>query len=136
MPWAVLCVTVAKRPPMCASFRARAVKEDRDIHIVKNDGTQFIHASQQAMLYMNLLESDKNEEIYLGLGDVWISWKEIAELMVAQKPGCKSKIVEKDLGWDDNPMRFEVQKIKDHFGLVFDAHEFLEGHVKWTYSQV
>lgn len=115
---------------------ARAVKEDREIHIVKNDGTQFIHASQQAMLYMNLLESDKNEEIYLGLGDVWISWKEIAELMVAQKPGCKSKIVEKDLGWDDNPMRFEVQKIKDHFGLVFDAHEFLEGHVKWTYSQV
>ena len=114
---------------------AKAVKENRDIHIVKNDGTQFIHASQQAQLYVNLLESDKNEEIYLGLGDVWISWKEIAEMMVAQKPGCKTKIVEKDLGWDESPMRFEVQKIKDHFGLVFDAHDFLLDHVKWTFEQ-
>ena len=31
---------------------AYAVKENRDIHIIKNDGTQFIHASQQAQIYM------------------------------------------------------------------------------------
>lgn len=115
---------------------ARAVKEDRDIEIIKNDGTQFIHASQQAKLFVTLLESDKNEEIFLGLGSVWIGWKEIAEKMIALKPGCKSKIVEKDLGWGDEPMLFDVQKIKDQFGLVFDAHEFLDGHIKWTFDQV
>ena len=115
---------------------AQAVKEDRDIHIVKNDGTQFIHASQQAQLYMKVLESDKNEEIFLGLGSVWISWREIAEMMLSLRPESKTKIVEQDLGWGDEPMLFDVQKIKDQFGLVFDGHDFMMDHVKWTFSQV
>lgn len=115
---------------------ARAVKANRDINIIRNDGTQFIHASQQAKLYVNLIESDKNEEIFLGLGSVWISWKEIAEKMIALCPGTKSKIVETDVGWGDEPMLFDVQKIKDHFGLVFDAHDFLDEHIKWTFDQV
>jgi UDP-glucose 4-epimerase len=115
---------------------AQAVKEDRDIQIIKNDGTQFIHASQQAELYMKVLESDKNEEIFLGLGSVWISWKEIAQMMLALRPQSKSKIVETDLGWGDEPMLFDVQKIKDQFGLVFDAHDFMADHVKWTFDQV
>ena len=115
---------------------ARAVKDNQDINIIKNDGTQFIHASQQAELYMKVLESDKNEEIFLGLGEVWISWKEIAEMMISLKPGCKSKIVETDLGWSDDPMLFDVSKIKDQFGLAFDAHDFMMDHVKWTFDQV
>ena len=115
---------------------ARAVKENQDINIIKNDGTQFIHASQQAELYMKVLESDKNEEIFLGLGEVWISWKEIAEMMISLKPGCKSKIVETDLDWSDDPMLFNVSRIKDQFGLAFDAHDFMMDHVKWTFEQV
>lgn len=113
---------------------AYAVKEDRDINIIKNDGTQFIHASQQAQLYVNLLESDLNEEIFLGLGSVWVSWREIAEKMIAMKPNCKSKIIETDMGWGDEPMLYDVQKIKDLFGLVFDAHDFLDDHIRWTYE--
>ena len=115
---------------------AQAVKENKDINVIKNDGTQFIHASQQAQLYLSLLESEKNEEIFLGLGEVWMSWKEIAEMMISQKPGCKSKIVETDLGWGDEPMLFDVSKIKDQFGLAFDAHDFMMDHVKWTYNQI
>lgn len=115
---------------------AMAVKNDQDIKIIKNDGTQFIHASQQAQLYVNLLESDKNEEIFLGLGEVWISWREIAEMMISMKPDSKSKIVETDLGWADDPMLFDVSKIKDQFGLAFDAHDFMMDHVKWTFEQV
>ncbi|SHK59754.1 MULTISPECIES: NAD(P)-dependent oxidoreductase [unclassified Fibrobacter] len=113
---------------------AYAVKENRDIHIIKNDGTQFIHASQQAQIYMKLLESDLNEEIFLGLGSEWISWKEIAEKMIALKPDCTSKIVETDMGWGDEPMLYDVQKIKDTFGLVFDAHDFLDEHIRWTFE--
>lgn len=113
---------------------AYAVKEDRDIHLIKNDGTQFIHASQQAEIYMKLLESDYNEEIFLGLGSEWIGWKEIAEKMIALKPGCKSKIIETDLGWSDEPMLYDVQKIRDYFGLAFDAHEYLDDHIRWTFE--
>ena len=115
---------------------ARAVKENQNINIIKNDGTQFIHASQQAKLYVNLLESDKNEEIFLGLGSVWIGWKEIAEMMLSLRPESKSKIIETDLGWGDEPMLYDVQKIKDQFGLVFDAHDFMMDHIKWTFDQV
>ncbi|MCF0223772.1 MAG: NAD(P)-dependent oxidoreductase [Fibrobacter sp.] len=115
---------------------ARAVKEGRDINLIKNDGTQFIHASQQAELYTQLLESDKNEEIFLGLGNVWIGWKEIAEMMISLRPETKTKIVETDMGWGDTPMLFDVQKIKDQFGLVFDAHDYMMEHVKWTFDQV
>lgn len=114
---------------------AKAVKEDQDIHIIKNDGTQFINATQQALLYVKLLESDKNEEIFLGLGSVWISWREIAEMAMALRPGCKSKIIEQDLGWGEDPMLFDVRKIKDQFGLVFDAHDFLEDHLRWNMEQ-
>lgn len=115
---------------------AQAVKEGRDINIIKNDGTQFIHASQQAELYMRVLESDVNEEIFLGLGEVWMSWKEIAEMMISLKPGTKTKIVETDLGWSDEPILFDVSKIKDQFGLAFDAHDFMMDHVKWTFDQI
>ena len=113
---------------------AYAVKENRDINIIKNDGTQFIHASQQAEIYMKLLESDYNEEIFLGLGSEWISWKEIAQKMIALKPGCTSKIVETDMGWGDEPMLYDVQKIRDCFGLAFDAHDFLDEHIRWTFE--
>ena len=115
---------------------AQAVKENRDINVIKNDGTQFIHASQQAELYLKVLESDKNEEIFLGLGEVWMSWKEIAEMMISLKPDCKSKVVETDLGWGEEPMLFDVSKIQEQFGLAFDAHDFMMDHVKWTYNQV
>ena len=113
---------------------AYAVKENRDINIIKNDGTQFIHASQQAEIYMKLLESDYNEEIFLGLGSEWISWKEIAQKMIALKPGCTSKIVEADMGWGEEPMLYDVQKIRDCFGLAFDAHDLLDDHIRWTFE--
>ena len=56
--------------------------------------------------------------------------------MISMKPGCKSKIIETDLGWGDEPMLFDVSKIQEQFGLAFDAHEFMMDHVKWTYNQI
>lgn len=114
----------------------KAVKENRDINIIKNDGTQFIFAGHQAELYVNLLESDLNEEIFLGMSECWVSWKEIAQMALSLKPDSTSKIVEKDLGWGDDPILFNVSKIKDRFGLAFDPHEQLMEHVKWTFDQV
>ncbi|MCF0222689.1 MAG: NAD(P)-dependent oxidoreductase [Fibrobacter sp.] len=112
-----------------------AVKENRDIHLIKNDGTQFIFAGHQAELYVRLLESEMNEEIFLGLSECWVSWKEIAKMALSLCPKSNAKIVEKDLGWSDDPMIFDVGKIKDRFGLVFDPREMLMEHVKWTLEQ-
>jgi len=114
----------------------RAVKENRDVNIIKNDGTQFIYAGHQAELYVKLLESEMNEEIFLGMSECWVGWKEIAEMALSLVPGSKSKIVEKDLGWGDEPMLYDVGKIKDRFGLAFDPRDPLMEHVKWVLSQV
>lgn len=115
---------------------AKAIKENRDVLLIKNDGTQFIHASQQAEIYARLLESDYNEEIFLGLGQNWISWKEIAQKMIALSPGTTSKIVEQDLGWSDKPLLFSVDKINDYLGLSFNGYDYLDEHILWHLNQV
>lgn len=110
---------------------ALAAKEGRDINLIKNDGTQFIHASQQAETFARVLESDFDEEVFLSLGTNWISWKSIAERAIAMVPGCTSKIIEKDLLWGDEPMKFSLRKINEMLGLEFDADPFIADHLKY-----
>lgn len=110
---------------------AEAVLNNQPIHIIKNDGTQFIHASQQAEVFTRLIESNLNEEIFLALGETWISWKEIAERAIALVPGCSSQIIEEDLGWSKSPMFFSVRKISEVFGLQFDSRPFLDSHINY-----
>ncbi len=110
---------------------ALAAKEGRDIHIIKNDGTQFINAAEQAEVFARVLESDLDEEVFLALGSVWISWKEIAELAISLVPGSTSKIIEKDLLWGDTPMMFSVRKIYESFGLKFDGHDHIKEHLEY-----
>ncbi|NLO23714.1 MAG: NAD(P)-dependent oxidoreductase [Fibrobacter sp.] len=112
---------------------ARAFKENKDIEIIKNDGTQFIHASQQAKLYLSILESDLNEEVFLGLSTEWVGWKQIAEKMREYYPNSTSKIIETDLGWSDKPMLYSVEKIARIFNLSFDNSSFINEHIRyWT----
>ena len=115
---------------------AIAAKNNDDIKITKNDGTQFIHASQQAELYLKLLESDLNEEIFLGLSASWIGWKEIAEKTIAYFPNSTSKIIETDLGWSDKPMLYSVEKIDRTFDLCFDSSALLDEHIKYWVNLV
>jgi UDP-glucose 4-epimerase len=115
---------------------ASAIKNGRDVRIVKNDGTQFIHASQQAELYVKLLESNYNEEIFMGLSNTWISWKSIAEKMLSLCPKSKSKIIEADLGWSDKPMLYSVEKIARCFNLVFDSQSLIDEHIQYWIDRV
>lgn len=115
---------------------AEAIATGKDIHLIKNDGTQFIHAADQALLFEKVLDSNFNEQIFLGLGNTWISWKEIAYKMMelyTQITGKKSnaQILEKDLGWSDEPMLFSVEKIAATFGLSFDGRKSIEDHLRW-----
>lgn len=111
---------------------ARAVKEGKTVHLTKNDGTQFIHASQLAKLYTAVLQSDLNEEMFYGLGTEWISWKSIAERAIAMCPGTKAVIEEEDKGWGSDPWLFPVEKMEKIFGLKFNGNDFIEEHVRWN----
>lgn len=127
------------QPDRRFAVMADAVAKGSDIHLIKNDGTQFIHAKDQAKIFRKVLESDFNEEIFLGLGRSWISWRKIAELMMEifeKRMGKKSsaQIVEQDLGWSDTPMLYSVEKISSAFGLDFDAREDMRNFIEWQLS--
>jgi UDP-glucose 4-epimerase len=114
---------------------AKAVKENRIVHLTKHDGTQFIHASQLAKLYTAVLESDLNEEVFFGLGAEWLSWKSIAERAIAMCPGTKAVIEEEDKGWGEDPCLFSLEKMEKHFGLKFNGNDFIDEHIRWILQQ-
>lgn len=124
------------QPDKRFALMAQAIVNNGEIHLIKNDGTQFISAADQAKLFHRVLDSDFNEEIYLGLSTNWISWRSIAERMftlyesIAHKKSS-AKIVEQDLGWSDHPMLFSVEKIASVFGLSFDAKSEMDKHIEW-----
>ncbi|MDR2595206.1 MAG: NAD(P)-dependent oxidoreductase [Fibromonadaceae bacterium] len=112
----------------------QAVKENGVVHLTKNDGTQFIHASQLAMLYSSVLKSDLNEEIFFGLGTEWISWKSIAEQAIKMRPGTKATIEEENKGWGSDPLLFSLEKIEKFFGLKFNGNDFIYDHLRWNFG--
>ena len=124
------------QPDKRFALMAQAIVNNSEIHLIKNDGTQFISAADQAKLFHRVLDSDFNEEIYLGLSTNWISWRSIAERMftlyesITHKKSS-AKIVEQDLGWSDHPMLFSVEKIASVFGLSFDAKSEMDKHIEW-----
>ncbi|MDR3001281.1 MAG: NAD(P)-dependent oxidoreductase [Fibromonadaceae bacterium] len=111
---------------------AKAVRENQTVNLTKHDGTQFIHASQLAKLYVAVLESDVNEEVFFGLGTEWIGWKDIAERAIAMCPGTKAVIEEEDKGWGNEPSLFSLEKMEKFFGLKFNGNDFLDEHIKWN----
>jgi len=112
----------------------QAVKESKVVRLTKNDGTQFIHASQLAMLYSAVLKSDLNEEVFFGLGTEWISWKSIAEQAISMRPDTKSTIEEEDKGWGSAPLLFSLEKIEKFFGLKFNGNDFIYDHLRWNFG--
>jgi len=117
-----------------ARFRdiAEAVVNSKPIVLTKHDGTQFISAEEIAQLYLKLVESDKNEEVYLALADTFTSWEQIAKIALEYYPSSKSEIVLNDRGWSEKPMMFDVSRIRKDFGLSFGNRDKLVEHIKWN----
>jgi UDP-glucose 4-epimerase len=106
---------------------------NRPIHVVKNDGTQFIWAGDLAKLYVKILHSDVNRKTYFGLSSKFISWNDIAKEAV-KKCGSKSKIELEDRGWSDNITLFDVRDMKDDFSLEFDGWEKILDHLDYYFK--
>ncbi|MCL2209891.1 MAG: NAD(P)-dependent oxidoreductase [Treponema sp.] len=110
---------------------AKAVINNKPIELIKYDGTQFISSGEIAQLYIKLLESDKDGEIYLALGNIFTSWEQIAKITLELYPESKSEIVFTDLNWSETPVLYCVKKMERDFGLSFDSQSDLREHLKW-----
>lgn len=89
-----------------------------DIHVVRNDGTQFLSASHIAQVYNAVLNADCNRETFFALGSKFISWEEIANQTIKQL-SSKSKLIVEDKGYAPGYTMFGVSKIEQYFGLKF-----------------
>jgi UDP-glucose 4-epimerase len=111
---------------------AEAVVNSKPVNLTKYDGTQFISSGEIAQLYVKLLESDKDGEIYLALGNIFTSWEQIAKTAIELFPESKSEIVFKDLNWSAEPVLYNVKKMERDYGFSFDSQSDLREHIKWN----
>ncbi len=108
----------------------KAALAGNDIRLVKQDGTQFIWAGDLARIYLAVLESKVNREIYFGLGSEWVSWERIAQKAI-EFTGSKSRIVLEDKGYGKDPYLFDLSKIKKEFGFSFKSWDIITKHLEY-----
>ncbi len=58
----------------------------------QNDGTRFLSARRIAKVYLKLMESDLNEEVFFAPGRGFVPWLEIARVAKEMPPGSESRI--------------------------------------------
>lgn len=102
-----------------------------DIHVVKNDGTQFLSAGHIAQVYNAVLEANCNRETFFALGTKFISWEDIA-IQAINQLSSKSKLVVEDRAYAPGYTMFGVSKIEQYFGLNF-SNEWSEivSHIEY-----
>jgi UDP-glucose 4-epimerase len=105
-----------------------AARAGQDIRVKRGDGTQFIWAGDLARLYQAVLDSTRSREIYFGLATPFVTWEAIAEEAV-RLTGSRSRILTE--GEPGPDCRFDLSKIKEHFGLEFGSAERITEHLRF-----
>lgn len=108
----------------------KSALKGEDIHLVKNDGTQFIWADDIAKVYAKVLQSDFTKKTYFALAKNFVTWEQIANEAV-RLCNSQSNVIVEDLGWSDKPLLFDVSDIKHDFNLEFDAYSHIISHLKY-----
>jgi UDP-glucose 4-epimerase len=106
-----------------------------DIHLTRNDGTQFIWAADLARIYTAVLHSNMNRSIYFGLGQNFTSWEAVARQAI-EITASKSQIVLEDKGYSDEPILCDVSKIEREFALAFDSSEKMTEHLQFLAQEL
>lgn len=109
---------------------AMKILNNEDLTFDINDGTQFLSGAQIAKVYVDLMESDLNEEIFFALGKNFIPWYKIAELAKTMVPESTSKIIVE--GQEKEHSLYDVSKVKKYFGREFDSFEGIKEHLRWN----
>ncbi len=113
--------------PRFRGICARA-RRGEDIVADRGDGTQAIWAGDLARVYLAVLHSDANRQVYHGMGVRFVSQAQVAEEAVRQA-GSSSRITL--TGQAGEPCVFDLTKLKEHFGLEFDAWPHVVEHIAW-----
>lgn len=103
-----------------------------DIRVQRGDGTQFVWAGDLARLYQAVLDSERSREVYFGLATPFVTWQAVAEEAV-RLTGSRSKVVAE--GEPGPGCRFDLSKIKEHFGLEFGSAEHITRHLEHLIAQ-
>jgi UDP-glucose 4-epimerase len=111
----------------------RAVREGRPVHLIQNDGTQFLHASDLAKVYETLLTHDAGFSTHFALAKDWCSWADLARMAMTEL-GREVPIEFEDRGYGP-PLLYDVSAIERDFGLAFHSREQLRTHVRWVLTQ-
>ncbi|MDR1642068.1 MAG: NAD(P)-dependent oxidoreductase [Clostridiales bacterium] len=111
---------------------AKDLLQSKDVEFSKFNGTQFLSGAQIAQLYLKLVESDLNREIFMALGSKFVSWADIANLMLQEIPESTSKVVVPDAEDPGKPSYYCADKMRRVFGLSFEGDEDLPAHCKWN----
>jgi nucleoside-diphosphate-sugar epimerase len=110
---------------------ARAALKGEDITYSPNAGTQFLSSQQIAQVYLKLVESDLNREVFLALGQPFTAWEEIARWAI-EMTGSTARIIHPAGEEDRSPNMVSVDKIRRVFGLAFDPTADLKEHMRWN----
>ncbi|MDR1540155.1 MAG: NAD(P)-dependent oxidoreductase [Clostridiales bacterium] len=106
--------------------------QNKDVEYSKYNGTQYLSARQIAQLYVRLVESDLNGEIFMALGQKFVSWADIARMMLEFIPESHSKVIVPDEKESRKPSYYYAGKMKTVFGLSFNGDEDLPEHCAWN----
>ena len=98
------------------------------IRVKKGDGTQFVWAGDLARLYAAVLDSTRSREVYFGLATPFVTWQAVAEEAI-RLTGSRSEVIAE--GEPGPPCRFDLSKIREHFGLEFGSAEHLTAHLRY-----
>lgn len=109
---------------------AEAIVNNEDLSFSLNDGTQFLSSRQIAQLYVKLVESDLDEEIFFALSRNFVSWHDIACVAKEMVPESTSRITATDEEGEHS--YYCVDKMQRVFGLSFDAWEDMREHIAWN----
>jgi UDP-glucose 4-epimerase len=113
---------------------ARAAKNNEPIEVMDRMGTQYCAVQDLAALFVALINSDKNRQIYFGLGKPWYANELIAQKAV-ELCGSSSEIVITPNTIEDRPKLFTLDKIKRDFGFEFDAWPTIEAYLQFLFDQ-
>ncbi|MDR2629482.1 MAG: NAD(P)-dependent oxidoreductase [Spirochaetaceae bacterium] len=111
---------------------ARSILKGETLVISEYDGTQFISSAQIAQVYLKLVESELDEEIFLALGASFTSWADIARMGIDLVPGTAARVIPPEGEVKRRPAHVKVDKLKRVFGFSFDAAEELREHLRWN----
>jgi UDP-glucose 4-epimerase len=108
----------------------KSAKENKSMTFIKNDGTQFVAISKLVKLYFKILTSEYNGKIFMGNGDEFITWEEIAEYAVAHT-NSSSIILTNNLGWTKGGCRYVNDFSRNAFNIDFNSRELLKEHINY-----